>query len=395
MIYDFDTYIDRRGTDCVKYDELEKRYGRADLLPAWVADMDFPVQPEITDALQKRIAHPIYGYGSVPEEFWQSIINWLVHRHGWKVGRDEISFVPGVVKAIGFIVNHFTQPGDKIIIQPPVYHPFTFVPEANRRHLVHNPLRRLADGNYEMDLEDLEKKIIEHKPKMMILCNPHNPIGIQWDSDTLKKVASICHSHGVKVISDEIHEDLMLWGTRHIPFASVSPEAEEISITLGAPSKTFNIAGIVSSWVVIKNKEMRDSFFSWMAGNEFDAPTFVAVTATIAAYENGDKWLDQLIGYLEKNQLFLEEYLKTRIPSIKAVRPQASFLTWLDCRGIYPGEMSIHDKLDRFFVDQAGLALNNGFIFGQEGEGFMRFNIGCPRHILQTALEKIAKALNS
>lgn len=395
MTYDFNTYVERRGSGCIKYDELEKRYGHADLLPAWVADMDFPVLPEITEALMKRVSHPVYGYASVPEEFWQSIISWLYRRHGWKVGRDEITYVPGVVKAIGFVINHFTTPGDKILIQPPVYHPFTFVPEGNGRELVHNPLRRMPDGNYEMNLEDLEKKIVEHRPKMMILCNPHNPIGIQWDAETLRSVASICHRNGVKVIADEIHEDLMLWGIKHIPFASVSPEAEEISITLGAPSKTFNIAGLVSSWVVIKNKEMRESFFAWMKGNEFDDPTFFATTATIAAYNNGDEWLNQLIGYLEENQLFMEEYLKREIPEIKAVRPQASFLTWLDCRDIYAGETDTHDKLDRFFIEKAGLALNNGFIFGKEGDGFMRFNIGCPRQTLQKALDQIKAALKS
>ncbi|MDE5934362.1 MAG: aminotransferase class I/II-fold pyridoxal phosphate-dependent enzyme, partial [Muribaculaceae bacterium] len=215
------------------------------------------------------------------------------------------------------------------------------------------------------------------------------------DAETLRSVASICHRNGVKVIADEIHEDLMLWGIKHIPFASVSPEAEEISITLGAPSKTFNIAGLVSSWVVIKNKEMRESFFAWMKSNEFDDPTFFATTATIAAYNNGDEWLNQLIGYLEDNQLFLEEYLKREIPEIKAVRPQASFLTWLDCRDIYAGETDTHDKLDRFFIEKAGLALNNGFIFGKEGDGFMRFNIGCPRQTLQKALDQIKAALKS
>lgn len=393
MTYDFNAYVERRGSGCIKYDELEKRYGHADLLPAWVADMDFPVLPEITEALMKRVSHPVYGYASVPDEFWQSIIGWLDRRHGWKVERDEITYVPGVVKAIGFVVNRFTSPGDKILIQTPVYHPFTFVPEGNGRELVHNPLRRLPDGNYEMDLEDLEKKIVEHKPKMMILCNPHNPIGIQWDAETLRSVASICHRHGVKVIADEIHEDLMLWGIRHIPFASVSPEAAEIAITLGAPSKTFNIAGLVSSWVVIKNKEMRDYFFSWMKSNEFDDPTFFATTATIAAYNHGDEWLNQLIAYLEGNQIFLEEYLKREIPEIKAVRPQASFLTWLDCRGLCPGEHDLHERLDKFFIEKAGLALNNGFIFGKEGDGFMRFNIGCPRVTLQKALEQIKTAL--
>ena len=395
MKYDFNTYIERRGSGCIKYDELEKRYGYADLIPAWVADMDFPVLPEITEALQKRIAHPVYGYASVPEEYRQSIINWLMRRHNWKVGYDEITYIPGVVKAIGLVINHFSQPGDKILIQPPVYHPFTFVPEGNHLEIIHNPLRRLPDGSYEMDIDDLKKKISKHRPKIMILCNPHNPIGIQWDTETLRDVASICHKYGVIVISDEIHEDLMLWGIKHIPFESVSEEASEISITLGAPSKTFNIAGLVSSWVVIKNKEMRESFFTWMKSNEFDDPTFIATTATIAAYNYGDSWLDQLIKYLEENQLFIEDFIKKEIPSIKVVRPQASFLTWLDCRGLYPEESILHGKLDNLFINKAGLALNNGFIFGREGDGFMRFNMGCPRQILRNALEKLAMAIKS
>lgn len=387
----FDKIVNRKGTGCLKYDALKERYGDENLTPAWVADMDFPVMPEITNALIERLEHPIYGYAVVPEEFWNSIIDWTQRRYGWTIKREELDYIPGVVKGIGFIVNYFTSPGDKVLIQQPVYHPFRLVPTDNARIIVNNPLIVTESGNYAMDLKGLREVVEKEHPKLMILCNPHNPIGIQWDEATLREVAEICHDNGVIVISDEIHADLMLWGIKHIPFASVSDKARDITITLGAPSKTFNIAGLVSSWVVIQNKSLREGFFAWLKGNEFDDPTFIATIATIVAYTKGDKWVDEVTKYIESNQLFLEDYLKENIPQLKVVRPQASFLTWLDCRNL-----SLTDsELRNFFINKAKLALNDGVMFGPEGSGYMRLNIGCPHETLKAILENLKAAVEN
>lgn len=389
--YDFDQLIDRQGTCAVKIDAMEQRFGRADLTSMWIADMDFAVCPEIVESLKQRINHPIYGYAVASDSYWQSIINWLDHRHNFKVSREEITYIPGVVKGIALVVNFFTQPGDKIVIQPPVYHPFKNVVEGNDRIVVNNPLILTENYRYEMDFDHLEKIFVEEKPKMMILCNPHNPGGIRWDNASLLRLASLCKAHNVLVISDEIHADLVLYGKRHHQFASISQDASDICITLGAPSKTFNIPGLVSSWVIIQNQQLREPFFKWLSVNEFDATTFTATIATEAAYTLGEQWLDEALEYIEGNIDFLIDYCATNIPQIKPVRPQASFLIWLDCR-----ELGLdQEQLVDLFVNKARLALNDGKMFGAEGEGFMRMNIACPRSVLNNALASLAHAVKS
>lgn len=389
--YDFDQLIDRHDTCAVKIDAMEQRFGRADLTSMWIADMDFAVCPEIVESLKQRIDHPIYGYAVASDSYWQSIINWLDHRHNFKVSREEITYIPGVVKGIALVVNFFTQPGDKIVIQPPVYHPFKNVVEGNDRIVVNNPLILTENYRYEMDFDHLEKIFVEEKPKMMILCNPHNPGGIRWDNASLLRLASLCKAHNVLVISDEIHADLVLYGKRHHQFASISQDASDICITLGAPSKTFNIPGLVSSWVIIQNQQLREPFFKWLSVNEFDATTFTATIATEAAYTLGEQWLDEALEYIEGNIDFLIDYCATNIPQIKPVRPQASFLIWLDCR-----ELGLdQEQLVDIFVNKARLALNDGKMFGAEGEGFMRMNIACPRSVLNNALASLAHAVKS
>lgn len=389
--YDFDQLIDRQGTCAVKIDAMEQRFGRTDLTSMWIADMDFAVCPEIVESLKQRIDHPIYGYAVASDSYWQSIINWLDHRHNFKVSREEITYIPGVVKGIALVVNFFTQPGDKIVIQPPVYHPFKNVVEGNDRIVVNNPLILTENYRYEMDFDHLEKIFVEEKPKMMILCNPHNPGGIRWDNASLLRLASLCKAHDVLVISDEIHADLVLYGKRHHQFASISQDASDICITLGAPSKTFNIPGLVSSWVIIQNQQLREPFFKWLSVNEFDATTFTATIATEAAYTLGEQWLDEALEYIEGNIDFLIDYCATNIPQIKPVRPQASFLIWLDCR-----ELGLdQEQLVDLFVNKARLALNDGKMFGSEGEGFMRMNIACPRSVLNNALASLAHAVKS
>lgn len=384
--YDFDRLIDRRGSGAMKVDALDEFYGRRDLLALWIADMDFAVSPSIKDALVERMRHPIYGYATVPDSYWDSIISWLDRRHGWKVGREEISYVPGVVKAIGYAINHFTSPGDAILIQPPVYHPFRRLIDGNKRRTVGNPLVLDEEScTYKMDFDDLEAKFRDERPKMMILCNPHNPAGLQWGAGSLRKVASLARKYGVVVVSDEIHGDLMLRGERHIPFASVSDDAAEVAVTFGAPSKTFNIAGLVSSWCVVKNPALREPFFEWLEVNEFSAPTFVATLGTEVAYRHGEDWLDEVLAYIEGSFDMVEQILSERLPAIKMIKSNASFLAWLDCRGLG----LTHQELINLFVDRAHLALNDGAMFGDEGEGFMRLNLGSPRSVIREALDTL------
>ena len=387
-IYDFDSIIDRQGTGATKIEQLDIIFGRHDVTPLWIADLDFAVCPEITDALIQRLKHPVLGYSFCPDSYWNSIIDWQRHRHGFELCREEMAFVPGVVKGIGLAVNFFTQKGDGILIQPPVYHPFKMVIEGNGRRLIENPL--IADnGTYRMDLEGLADLVAAEKPKMMILCNPHNPIGIQWDADTLREVARICRAAGVVVVSDEIHGDLMLCGRRHIPFAAVSDDAAAVSVTLGAPSKTFNIPGLVSSWMVVKNPELRRDFYHWLEVNEFSAPPMISTIGAEAAYRNGEEWLDQMLEYVQENIEFTRDFLAREVPGVTIVEPQASFLLWVDFRGLGLSQQQLMDML----LDHAHIALNDGTMFGRQGEGFARLNIGTPRSVLAEALGKIRDAV--
>lgn len=388
IAYDFDREIDRKGTGAVKTDALVEFFGRDGLEPLWVADMDFAVAPEITSALMERMRHPVYGYPTVPDSFWDSIIGWQKHRHGWDIKREELTFVNGIVRGFGFILNFFTEKGDKVLIQTPVYHPFRRLTEGNGRICVTNPLKE-ADGKYEMDFDDLELKFSIERPKLMVLCNPHNPIGIQWSREVMRKAASLAKRYGVTVVSDEIHGDLMLWGASHIPFLSVSDEAREVGIAMGAPSKTFNIPGLASSWIVIPNPELRTAFYEWMTVNEFSDPTFVATIATEVAYRKGEPWLDSMIEYLEGNIEAVERYCEENLPGIRAIRPQASFLVWLDCRGLG----LTHDELIDLFVNRARLALNDGAMFGEEGSGFMRLNVASARAVLLRAMGALRDAI--
>lgn len=388
--YDFDQVIDRHGSGALKCDALLERYGKSDVTPLWVADLDFAVCPDITEALMHRVQHPIYGYAVTSDSYWQSIIDWLSRRHDFTVTREELAFVPGVVRGVAFAVNFFTRHGDKILIQQPVYHPFKMVIEGNERVVVNNPLRLTSDG-YEMDLEHFRQVVETERPRMMILCNPHNPIGLQWDADVLRQVARICRENNVIVVSDEIHGDLMLYGKSHIPFASVSDDAAAVAVTLGAPSKTFNIPGLVSSWIVVKNPELREPFYHWLEANEFSGPTQFATIGAEVAYTHGEEWLNQLLKYIEASVEAVEEFVAEHIPQIKVFRPQASFLLWLDCRQL---NLS-HDELVDLFVNKARMALNDGTMFGKEGEGFMRLNIGSPRKVILDSLARLSDAIKS
>ena len=388
-IYNFDSYVERRGTHCVKYDALKENFGRDDLIPLWVADMDFATPDFIIDALHKRLEHPILGYTLQYDEYWQSVQSWLWQRHGWQVEREWMRYIPGIVKGIGMVINSFTSPGDKIIIQPPVYHPFRLVPEHNNREVVLNPLRPTADGYYEMDFKQLES-IIDDKCKILILANPHNPVGITWDKATLARLADIAVKHNIVVISDEIHCDMPLYGNRHTPFATVSENAARCSITFGAPSKTFNIAGIVSSYCIVPNEELRTRLFSWLEANEFDMATIFAMTATEAAFTLGEEWREQMLAYIESNIDFVDEYLKANIPQVKITKPQASYLVWMDFSALGLK----HEQLVDMLINKAHLAMNDGAMFGKEGEQHMRLNVGTTRKVLEQAMEQLKEAIN-
>ncbi len=388
MTYDFDKPVDRSGTHAMKWEALDTMFGSADLIPLWIADMDFAICPEINEALTRRCSHPVLGYCSTPDSLWEAIGGWLSRRHGIDVPRSWLAFVPGIVRGIGYAINWFTAPGDKIVIQPPVYHPFRNLTVGNGRVVVENPLILDPDGRYRMDLEGLEKIFATEKPRMMILCNPHNPGGIQWTAETLIHVASLAKRYGVIVISDEIHGDLMLFGNRHIPFASVSEAAAEVSVTFGAPSKTFNIAGLASSWMMVPNKELREGFYHWMEVNEFSEPTFPAAQGAETAYRSGEEWLTQCLTYIEGNILAVEKWFEANLPAIRPIRPQSSFLVWLDCRALGLSQ----PELVSLFTDGARLALNDGTMFGPQAEGFMRLNVALPRRSLLAALDRLAAA---
>lgn len=385
--YHFDEVIERHGTSSVKHDQLKEVFGSEDLLPLWVADMDFRTPDFIVDALRKRCEHEVFGYTFASDEYFNSILAWLDYKYGWRVERDWISYIPGIVKGISFVVDCFSNEGDKVIIQPPVYHPFRLIPEGMGREVVCNPLR-LVDGRYEMDFEQLET-LVDEKCKLFILCNPHNPGGIVWPKETLMRLADFCLKHHILIISDEIHAEMTFPGNKHIPFSAVSEAAAANSISFMAPSKTFNIAGIVSSYAIVPDPAVREKFFGYLEARELNAGTIFAYEATIAAYTYGAEWLQQMRQYVMRNVDYIDEYLQKRIPQIKIYRPQASFLVWLDCRELGMEQ----EELVAFFIQKAKLALNDGSMFGPEGKGFMRMNIGCPRSVIDKALQQLEKAV--
>ncbi len=383
MHYDFDKPVDRRGSGDLKHEVLQERYGRSDLLPLWVADMDWETPSFITDALKARLEHSLFGYTVEPKEYWQTVQRWIEDHHQWHVEREWLTYIPGIVKGIGMVINFFLEEDAKVIVQPPIYHPFFLTPRGNHREVVWNPLK-----GYEMDFDNLEQ-VCDEKCCLLILSNPHNPAGIVWDKETLQRLAQFAKEHHLIVISDEIHSDMALWDNKHVPFASVSEEAAEVSITFGAPTKTFNMAGIVSSWAIIPNSQLRTPFYRWLTANEWNEPHLFAPIATLAALQQGEEWRQQMLRYVESNIDFLIDYCQQYLPQIKPLRPQASFLVWLDCRDLGLN----HQELVDLFVNQAHLALNDGEMFGSGGAGFMRLNVGTQRRVLQEALERLRKCV--
>lgn len=387
MQYDFDTPIDRTHTWSIKHD-FKKENGKADdILPLWVADMDFRSPDSVIEALKKAVDHGIFGYSRADESYFDAVAAWYQKRHHLTLQPEWMTCTPGIVFALSIAVRAFTQEGDAVLIQPPVYHPFSRAILRNKRTLVENPLV-LKDGHYEMDLEDLEQKVLDEHVKLMILCNPHNPVGRVWTREELTALADICLRHHVYVISDEIHGDFVWQGHEQTPYASISEEACLHSMMCTAPSKTFNLAGMATSNLFIPDPEMRRKFRSELLDVGQENMNRLGLFACRAAYEGGGEWLDQLIGYLAGNLALVRDFCKNRVPQIQLVEPEGTYLAWLDCRELGMTD----DELMAFFSNEAKVWLDPGTHSGEQGSGFMRFNLGSSRSVIAQALDQIEAA---
>ena len=389
MTYDFDEIIERRDTDSLKYDFAAKRGMPDGLLPLWVADMDFRTPACVIDALIEKSAHGIFGYSESREDYFEVLQGWFSRRFDWQVQPDWLVKTPGVVFAVCAAIRALTQTGNAVLIQQPVYYPFTESVEVNRRKLVVNEL--VYDGStYHIDFEDFEQKIKEHNVKLFILCNPHNPVGRVWTRDELIRMGDICAAHDVTVISDEIHADFIYPDNTHTIFAGLKPEFEAITVTCTAPTKTFNLAGLQISNIFVANRTIRHRIRQEINRCGYSQLNVMGIVACKAAYQKGEDWLEALKGYLAENLVYLRDFLETRIPEIKLVEPQGTYLVWLDCKAL-----KLSDKaLDELIVSRAKLWLDAGTMFGQGGSGFQRINIGCPRSVLKQALEQLERAVH-
>lgn len=389
MNFNFDKIIDRTNNFSAKWSEMNKNFSTNDLLPMWVADMDFLTAPCIMEALKDRLEQGIFGYTTRPSSYNESIVNWLDNRFSWKIKQEWLMFSPAVITSISLLIQNLTQKNDKIMIQEPVYSPFHNIVESNERDLVISPLVKLDDGSYVMDYEDIEAKIKD--VKIFILCNPHNPVGRVWTREELTRLGEICLKHNVLVISDEIHSDIILKNHKHTPFASISKEFGKNTITCMAPTKTFNLAGLQSSFLVIYNPsyyEVMDRAFSRLDIKRNNAFSLVA---TEAAYNYGEDWLDELIKYLEDNVDFAIEYIKTHIPQLKVKKPEGTYLLWVDFNDLNVDEKDLKDAL----INKGKVALSCGSSFGIGGNGYYRINLACPRSMVLEALKRIEFAINA
>jgi cysteine-S-conjugate beta-lyase len=389
MAWNFDEPKPREGTNCIKYDRREEVFGKKDIIPMWVADMDFNTPDFVTSALRDQLKNEIFGYSFRPPEYYSSIIGWLKCRHNWSIEKEWIIYTPGIVPALNFCTLAFTLPGDKIIVQPPVYFPFFSAVESHGRNLVYNQLKE-KDGRWVMDFESLVSSI-DSKTRMIIISNPHNPIGRVWTPEELHQLAGICLKNNILILSDEIHCDLVLPGFRHSPFAALSEEIADNTITCIAPSKTFNLAGLSTSTVIISNPALRKTFNRIVDNLHVGNGNIFGTTASVAAYTKGHEWLDALVEYIDHNIDFVKDYCIKMIPEIIPVQPEATYMIWLDCRKL---GMS-GKRLQNFFVYNAGIGMNEGSTFGPGGEGFMRMNLGTTHQTVIKAMEQIEKAVST
>ncbi|MFX0005157.1 MAG: MalY/PatB family protein [Promethearchaeota archaeon] len=392
MKYNFDRVIDRSQTNSVKWNKnfLKEEFGSDDVLPLWVADMDFQCPQSIIDALKRRIDEEIFGYcWYKTPNYLNAVSDWMKRRHGWKIDDDWIIPSPGIVSAIYMLVQTFTNVGEKVIIQPPVYYPFFSAIENNGRNLALNQLV-YENKRYTFDFDDFEKKAKDPLTKMFILCSPHNPVGRVWTEKELKELGDICLENDVLIISDEIHHDLILSGHKHTLFSTISKEFENNTIMCTAPSKTFNIAGLKTSNIIIPDEKLRGSFLNTISKrNSVMSPNVFGITALIAAYNEGEEWLTQVISYIEANFSFLKEFINENLPDIDFIEPEGTYLAWLDCNRLRMND----ETLNEFILKKAKVALDDGKIFGPGGEGFERINVGCPQSILKECVTRINEAL--
>ncbi len=386
-MYDFDKHIDRAGTNAYKLDLREKYFGTNDVIPLWVADMDFAAPHEVQEAIQKRASHEIYGYTIRKEEFTNAIVDWCHYKHKWAIKDEWIEYSPGVVPALVFSVLAFSNPGDGVIINTPVYPPFYSVIADNERKVIKNSLVN-KNGKYEIDFELFEQQASNEDTKLFILCSPHNPVGRVWTRDELLKIQAICSKHNVLVLADEIHSDLALFGNEHIPFASINELAAMNSISFMAPSKTFNIAGFSTSYVVTANNKLLEGYRKTQNRLQLHMGHLFSGVALTAAYNYGREWLGGLTSYLEDNILFIENYLKEHLPELNFFRPEATYLMWVN----FKAWNMTQKELKSFLIDKAKVGLNDGISFGNEGEGYMRLNVASPRVIIEKALNQIKEA---
>ena len=388
MNYNFDEVVCRKHTDALKLEALAPRWGRTDLLPMWVADMDFKTPTFIVEVMKRRMECEVFGYTVKPESWYEAIISWQKRRHKWTITKEMISFVPGVVPALAMAVQAFTQRGEKVMIQQPVYNPFAQVIRNNHRELVNCPLE-LKDGQYHINFKLFEKKI--KGCKLFLFCHPHNPGGRVWTREELEKVATICAQNNVIIVADEIHADLTLLPYEHIPFASVSEEAKQNSVVFASPSKAFNMAGLATSYAVIANPTLRRRFESYVEGNELAAGNVFAFNTVVAAYNKGEEWLQQMLTYVQGNIDEVVSYIKENIPQLKVIIPQASYLVFIDFSALHLNQKDIV----ALCTNRAHLALNDGSIYGEEGNGYMRINLACPRSVVRQALAQLKDAITS
>ena len=388
MDYNFDEVVCRKHTDALKLEALAPRWGRTDLLPMWVADMDFKTPPFIVEVMKKRMECEVFGYTARPESWYEAIISWQARRHQWTITKEMISFVPGVVPALAMAVQSFTERGEKVMIQQPVYNPFAQVVRNNHRELVNCPLD-LKDGQYHINFEVFEEKI--KGCKLFLFCHPHNPGGRVWTREELQKVAAICAQNNVIIVADEIHSDLTLPPYQHIPFATVSEEAAQNSVVFASPSKAFNMAGLATSYAVIANPTLRRRFESYVEGNELAAGNVFAFNTVVAAYNKGEEWLQQMLNYVQGNVDEVIHYIEKYIPQLKVIVPQASYLVFIDFSALQLSQKEIV----ALCTDKAHLALNDGAIYGEEGKGYMRINLACPRSVVKQALIQLKEAVRS
>lgn len=388
MRYDFDELIDRRGTKCDKYDNIEKIFGRNDIIPLWVADTDFRTPDFIMDAIRERASHPVLGYSFRCDYYNDAIRSWLWRRNGWAVKSEWLDFSPGVICGISYGISALSRPGDGVLIQPPVYPPFAHVAESLGRRVITNPLK-LAGDRWCIDFDDLDRKLSQ--AKVFVLCNPHNPTGRVFTADELNEMGRLCLKHGVYIVSDEIHSDLTLKGHRHTHIASLSEDLANITCTFVAPSKTFNTAGLSTAVAVIPNDEIHRAYIECGERTHVGQGNIFGAVALRAAYNNGDEWLDMLREYIEANVDYVIDTLSEQMPRIKCIKPEATFLLWLDCRGLG----ITHEALVDFFINEARLGLNSGLDYGPQGERYMRLNVGCPRATLEKALGQLKRAYDN